>query len=547
MPNPTAFLVLQNPDCNDGAASSCVLDSVTTGNAAPNDCQPQPYMDFGNGGVVYAWDQIDNTDLTLTMGNYTPVTAAGRRLTRHRMTWDSDNDNIAHPQEDFSVSFNAPTALPFPLKGVIGVNLLCSGATPGVANVTVTSGSLSNTFPVDVRSGVSLSLDMDITNGTGLCDPIDASANANIGPAALKVGVCLLNPLGTIPVAGYTFNVTYNDTIVDAPEVTDVVPAMDDNPDANDGATVFTSPTYPNELGDGWTCDGSVGSFPQGDNNTLTGAGNGNAYSGGCMSGAGPYALIEGPLGVITFDVIGTGSDTLAFGESAVTAEDLSEIGSCNQLGDTPMACVGGSVTVGGCPGVPNTDQETRPNGPNIPDDDVTWPEHDTVGDLCDLDDDNDGLPDVAELTGTMCGGTPTLPIDVDTDGDRLVDGWECANGSSPTDPMSKYMGPGVYDLDGDHVPDTWEARGYGASGGSTDSDTDGCGDMVEIGSSDGNRVLDDGDRLATSRRALGLLPPDPDQDYVLDMNKNGHVDDSDRLFAARAVLLPDWLPKSCP
>jgi hypothetical protein len=30
-------------------------------------------------------------------------------------------------------------------------------------------------------------------------------------------------------------------------------------------------------------------------------------------------------------------------------------------------------------------------------------------------------------------------------------------------------------------------------------------------------------------------------------MNKNGTVDDADRLFVARAALLPDWLPKSCP
>jgi hypothetical protein len=32
----------------------------------------------------------------------------------------------------------------------------------------------------------------------------------------------------------------------------------------------------------------------------------------------------------------------------------------------------------------------------------------------------------------------------------------------------------------------------------------------------------------------------------MLDMNKNV-VDDPDRLFVARATLLPDWLPKTCP
>jgi hypothetical protein len=30
-------------------------------------------------------------------------------------------------------------------------------------------------------------------------------------------------------------------------------------------------------------------------------------------------------------------------------------------------------------------------------------------------------------------------------------------------------------------------------------------------------------------------------------MSKNGFVDDADRLFVARATLLPDWLLKTCP
>jgi hypothetical protein len=31
-----------------------------------------------------------------------------------------------------------------------------------------------------------------------------------------------------------------------------------------------------------------------------------------------------------------------------------------------------------------------------------------------------------------------------------------------------------------------------------------------------------------------------------LDANKNGVVEDSDRLFVARAALLPGWQPKIC-
>jgi hypothetical protein len=32
----------------------------------------------------------------------------------------------------------------------------------------------------------------------------------------------------------------------------------------------------------------------------------------------------------------------------------------------------------------------------------------------------------------------------------------------------------------------------------------------------------------------------------VFDINKDGFLSDADRLFVARAALLPDWMPKSC-
>lgn len=551
MPDPVGFAALQNPDCNAGAVVTCVPDPLLTGNAAPQDCQPQPAMDLGNGGTVFVWDQIDNTDSTLALGNYVPVAADGRPLARHRMTWTSDNQMIVRPQENFSVSFNSPIALPYPVEGIVGMDMLCSGSTAGTANVTVALGPLgtgmSTVFPVTVDDAIGLKLDMNVTNGNGVCDPIDNFANAPIGQATLKVGVCLINHLGTLPSAAFQYNVTYDDTKLTAVEVADVSPAVDDNPDANVGATSFTSTTYPNDLGGGWSCDGGAGIYPKGDNNPATGAANGNAYSGNCGSGAGPNTLLRGPLGVITFDALALGLDQLAVQAASVTADDGSEIGSCNPSVDVPMACVGGTVLIGACPGTPNSDPEIRGNGPTLTGDDGTWPKHDSAGDVCDTDDDNDGLVDVAELTGAMCGTVPTIPVDVDSDGDHLHDGWECANGSNPLDASSKAMGSNMGDTDSDRVPDLWEARGYFVFAPDTDSDDDGCHDMVEFGSVNDNRVLDDSDRIAVARSALHLLVVDAEQDYVFDMNKNGIVDDPDRLFVARAVLLPDWLPKSCP
>jgi hypothetical protein len=141
-------------------------------------------------------------------------------------------------------------------------------------------------------------------------------------------------------------------------------------------------------------------------------------------------------------------------------------------------------------------------------------------------------------------------PLDMDTDGDHLTDGWECAwAGPTPSDPAnaaSKQIGSGTTDADGDRVPDNWEMRGYGGNPGSTDSDGDACHDLVETASIDNNKTVSDPDRLAVARRALGIWSADDAQDYALDISKNGILGDEDRLFVARAALLSDWIPKAC-
>jgi hypothetical protein len=76
----------------------------------------------------------------------------------------------------------------------------------------------------------------------------------------------------------------------------------------------------------------------------------------------------------------------------------------------------------------------------------------------------------------------------------------------------------------------------YDTSGASTDSDGDGCSDSPRS-ASDGNRAITDADRLAVARR-YSHLRPDPDQDYVFDLTKNGVVDDPDRLLVARLQLV---------
>jgi hypothetical protein len=195
-----------------------------------------------------------------------------------------------------------------------------------------------------------------------------------------------------------------------------------------------------------------------------------------------------------------------------------------------------------------NADAGPLDNGPMAPGDDVTLPTSDMLGDACDADADNDGLPNTTEAGGAPCASASgaTDPVALDSDGDHLHDGWECAHNSDPANGLSRFVGSGVADTDADRVTDLWEERGYNGSAGSSDADGDGCHDLVEIASVDGNLIVGDPDRLAVARRALGIWGPHGGQDYVLDIDRNGTVGDPDRLFVARAALLEDWLPKAC-
>jgi hypothetical protein len=269
-------------------------------------------------------------------------------------------------------------------------------------------------------------------------------------------------------------------------------------------------------------------------------------YSSG--SAGGPFLLITG-------DQLGLNSFLLPL---TSPFDDLDALKGHSLAGDTDLDGVADASDV--CPytfdpGQTNTDGAPLDNGPNVPGNDVTIVNGgDANGDACDTDDDNDGLTDVDELglPGPACpaAAAPTDPLDMDSDGGHRTDGWECANGTDPNNPAAEFLGAALPDGDGDNIPGHWEARGYNSSDSNTDTDGNGCWDMVELASVDGNMAVTDADRLAVARRALNIPPfnvPIATQDYVLDIDKNGTVGDPDRLFVARAALLPaPWVPKSC-
>jgi hypothetical protein len=182
---------------------------------------------------------------------------------------------------------------------------------------------------------------------------------------------------------------------------------------------------------------------------------------------------------------------------------------------------------------------------------DLTWPNSDTAGDACDSDDDNDELGDAIEmgLPGPSCpqASGPTNPLLRDTDGDRFLDGAECALGSDPANADSKPPAsytvaidtdrdglPNAFetqigsnanasDTDGDKMLDGLEYKHYNTSLTFSNTDADLCTDAKEAASVDGNTQVNVIDMLAVAQSAGNSTSPN----YVVhfDFTKNGSID----------------------
>jgi hypothetical protein len=115
-------------------------------------------------------------------------------------------------------------------------------------------------------------IDADAWNGTSPCNPVDDTATVSVG-ATNDIAVCLTS--GMVPVQPtktpgpdpnangmrvFRFDLTYHPALNECPEVNcdfsnPVDKCLDDNPDANEGATLGQgAPTVP-DLGGGWFCD----------------------------------------------------------------------------------------------------------------------------------------------------------------------------------------------------------------------------------------------------------------------------------------------------
>lgn len=198
--------------------------------------------------------------------------------------------------------------------------------------------------------------------------------------------------------------------------------------------------------------------------------------------------------------------------------------------------------------------------------DDKTWVRSDGLGDVCDADDDNDGIPDAVEAAGAPCpsASAATNPLAWDTDGDRVVDNVECALGTDPANAASRppAANPGTdldgdglsgaiegaigsdpdrADTDGDGVRDGIEYLHYGSDPLRTDTDGDGISDPCEIASLNLDNLVNVGDQALLTSELVRKVPA-IDKLTNFDINKDGAINVGDQAFQASKVA-----PGVCP
>ncbi|MEX0751064.1 MAG: PQQ-dependent sugar dehydrogenase [Dehalococcoidia bacterium] len=216
-----------------------------------------------------------------------------------------------------------------------------------------------------------------------------------------------------------------------------------------------------------------------------------------------------------------------------------------------------------------NFDALPHDNGPATASIDTTVANADALGDACDLDDDNDLLPDDAEdplvcgaFTGLAAGHPSPARGDLtndddgdgdpapedgfdtgdngpswDTDGDGALDGYECAQGTNPRDHTSVPAEPADEDLDddGDGLLNGWERRGWGTDPALVDTDGDGIGDCQEVLDVDGTGTVNSTGDLLIYAKAMFNFPV---KTMLYDLDKNGNVNTTgDFLQMARRIF----------
>ena len=226
------------------------------------------------------------------------------------------------------------------------------------------------TRQVEATDGASLALDMDITNGSGPCNPIDPERASSGDKAEYKVAICLTG--AELPPYALNIELLYDDMLdqcvpVDCPGVG----CPDANPDANAGTTTWTTPG----LGKGCDCTASGQLPPTCDRNPDTGPDAGVALiSCICATPTLPVgATVSSPIAVVSFKNIAKGRDTFTLGTAAIYTEEGTNILRCpgdqcsggarNESLSPPPTPTSGGVPPTGAPGAGGTPGTTAQPG----------------------------------------------------------------------------------------------------------------------------------------------------------------------------------------
>jgi hypothetical protein len=163
------------------------------------------------------------------------------------------------------------------------------------------------------------------------------------------------------------FEITYNQTLVDAPEVDATFANIgNDNPDLNNVAgeaastcsgvteSGFLNPT-------GWDCTAAGTTEPVGDTDGNHSDADGTAKL-GCFKAGSTLGTGSGPLAYVRFNAIAGGSAALTLANVAIADALANEIGSCNPDASAPMSCSNATITITGSTPIPATATATPTN-----------------------------------------------------------------------------------------------------------------------------------------------------------------------------------------
>jgi hypothetical protein len=220
----------------------------------------------------------------------------------------------------------------------------------------------------------------------------------------------------------------------------------------------------------------------------------------------------------------------------------------------TPTDTDGDGVpdSVDNCPLVYNPGQENSDSGPppsgtggigngtGIAGDDATIPNGDSLGDVCDDDLDNDGIPNASDPDpgGDITyddnnSGNPCVPLGTDAADDGPSWDHNCngkRDGVEGSCPLA--VNPSGDD-DGDGLLNTWEVCKWGTSATVINTDGDTLGDCTEVMDVDGNGFLTAADGTFIKQAFFDLIGKDGD----FDINGNGIITNVDAVLVRQAFF----------